>query len=79
MAFNNGDEFTPVDDMKGPEVIPKVIHQVWLGTNELPPAKMYFFRKTQTMYPDFDVKLWRESNITRDRFPLTYDVIKNLM
>jgi mannosyltransferase OCH1-like enzyme len=68
-----------VNDLSGPELIPRIIHQVWLGTNELPPAKMYFFRKTQKMYPDFEVKLWRENNITRDRFPLTYDVITNLV
>jgi hypothetical protein len=49
------------------------------GTNELPPAKRYFFRKTQKMYPDFEVKLWRENNITRDKFLLTYAVIKNLV
>jgi mannosyltransferase OCH1-like enzyme len=68
-----------VNDLSGPELIPRIIHQVWLGTNELPSAKMYFFGKTQKMYPDFEVKLWRESNITRDRFPLTYDVITNLV
>lgn len=39
LAFNHGDEFIPVDKQTGPEIIPKVIHQVWLGTSDLPPAK----------------------------------------
>lgn len=72
LAFNQGDEFLPVEQKTGPEVIPKVIHQVWLGTNKLPPAKEYFLRKTQMLYPHYTVKLWREENITRQNFPLTY-------
>ena len=79
LAFNNGDEFVPADKKKGPDLIPKVIHQVWLGTPRLPPAKEYFLRKTQMMYPDFTVKLWREENITKENFPLTYELITNLL
>jgi len=63
-AFNPGEDFVSVDERQGPELIPKVIHQVWLGS-KLPPAKEYFYRKAQKMYPSYEVKLWREENITR--------------
>lgn len=33
IVLNNGDEFTPVDEKKGPEIIPKIIHQAWIGTS----------------------------------------------
>lgn len=58
LAFNPGNEFVSVDERKGPQLIPKVIHQVWLG-GALPPAKEYFYQKTKKLYPDYEVKLWR--------------------
>ncbi len=54
-----------MDERQGPDLIPKVIHQVWLGSKELPPAKKYFFLKAKKIYPDYEVKLWREYNITK--------------
>ena len=78
LAFNPGDEFVGVDQRKGPQLIPKVIHQVWLG-GKMPAAKDYFYQKTKKMYPDYQVKLWRNENITRENFPLTYDVMQTLI
>jgi hypothetical protein len=79
LALNNGDDFVPVEDRKGPEIIPKVIHQVWLGDKELPPSKKYLYEKTKKIYPNYDVKLWKEENITKEKFPMTYDIIKTLL
>ncbi len=59
VALNDGEYFVPANKKKGPEIIPKVIHQVWLGTSQLPPAKQYFYRKTQMMYPNYQLKLYR--------------------
>ena len=42
VAFNNGTDFVPIDKKKGPDRIPKIIHQVWLGS-KMPPAKKYFY------------------------------------
>jgi mannosyltransferase OCH1-like enzyme len=81
LVFNDGREFQSVEQRARikPQLIPKVIHQVWLGSQELPPAKKYFYRKTQSIYPDYELKLWREENITRENFPLSYDLIMNLI
>ena len=58
VAFNQGEDFVSIDDKKGPNLIPKIIHQVWLGS-KLPPAKLYFYEKTKKMYPSYEVKLWQ--------------------
>jgi hypothetical protein len=81
LVFNDGREFQSVEQRARikPQLIPKVIHQVWLGTKDLPPAKQYFLDKTKKMYPDYKIKLWREINITKEVFPLTYDVIHSLI
>lgn len=47
----------PVDEKQGPDRIPKVIHQVLLGS-ELPVAQDYFLAKTRKVYPEYRVKLW---------------------
>lgn len=31
LVFNPGNRFVPVNEKKGPDLIPKVIHQAWLG------------------------------------------------
>lgn len=59
LSLNPGNDFVSVDNRTGPNFIPKIIHQAWLGTNYLPPAKEYFFKKTKKMYPNYEVKLWR--------------------
>ena len=77
-AFNPGNDFVSVDNRQGPDLIPKIIHQVWLGSR-LPPAKEYFYKKTKKMYPNYQIKIWREENITKENFPLTYDVLQTLL
>ena len=80
VSFNHGEDFVPVHEKSGEEIIPRVIHQVWLGSaDKLPPAKQYFYDKTKRVYPSFEVKLWREANLTREKFPLTYDLIMTLI
>lgn len=60
LAFNEGEDFVSVDAKEGPELIPAIIHQAWFGSQQLPPAKEYFLKKTKVLYPKYDVKLWRE-------------------
>jgi len=78
IALNPGDNFVSVNHRKGPQLIPKIIHQVWLGAS-LPPVKEYFYKKAKKVYPDYEVKLYRNENITREKFPLTYDILQTLL
>ena len=58
VAFNEGEDFISVNDKFGPDLIPRKIHQVWLG-DKMPPLKNYLYEKTKKMYPSYKVKLWR--------------------
>jgi hypothetical protein len=51
---------------------------IWLGDN-VPPAKEYFYKKAKRMFPDFEVKLYRNKDVTRTLFPFTYDIAQTLM
>ena len=31
VAFNKGEDFVSLDDKTGPDLIPRKIHQVWIG------------------------------------------------
>ncbi|MGE0009717.1 MAG: glycosyltransferase family 32 protein [Candidatus Babeliales bacterium] len=43
-------------------LIPKIIHQIWLGGN--PPAYLPAFQKTwQKFHPDWEYKLWRDDDV----------------
>ena len=63
VAFNEGKDFVSVDDQAGPDLIPRKIHQVWLG-GPMPPVKNYLYEKTKKIYPSYEVKLWGSTNIT---------------
>lgn len=41
-------------------------------------SKSYFFEKTQKMFPHYEMKLWGEANITKEAFPHTYEILRNL-
>lgn len=71
IVFNPGNKFISVNDKKGPNLIPKIIHQAWLGS-KLGIVQEYFLSKTKMVYPDYEIKLWQENNITRKNFPLTF-------
>ena len=78
MVYNDAKDFVSVDDRNGHDLIPKIVHQVWLGSS-IPPAKQYFIEKVKKMYPTYEVKVWRENNVTRELFPTTYDRIQTLL
>lgn len=43
-------------------IIPKVIHFVWLGSEELPENVQYAIETWKKYQPDFQIKLWNEKN-----------------
>jgi mannosyltransferase OCH1-like enzyme len=78
LVFNKGEEYIPMDQKTGPERIPKIVHQAWLG-GKLPYAKQYFLDKAKRLLPNYDFILWTEENITQKNFPVAHDVIKILI
>ena len=44
-------------------MIPKIIHQIWVGTFKLPKRETAFIEKVKAQYPDYTHYLWTDSNI----------------
>lgn len=44
-------------------MIPKVLHQVWLGSKPIPEQSIKFLEGFRTLHPDWDYVLWNENNL----------------
>jgi len=44
-------------------MIPKIIHQIWIGSAAIPPEYLEFSSKWREMYPDFEYILWDDARI----------------
>ena len=43
-------------------MVPKIIHYCWFGTKEIPPMEKACMESWKKYLPDYEVKLWNESN-----------------
>lgn len=46
--------------------IPKIIHYVWVGPNDISPLAQACIASWKTYLPDYELKLWNESNSPMD-------------
>lgn len=46
-------------------MIPKIIHQVWIGPNAIPSSEQSFIDSWKRFHPDYDFILWTDSNIDK--------------
>lgn len=56
--------------------IPKVIHYVWLGSNEPPPKAQECIASWRRYHPDFEIKKWNEENCDITANPFIKDAYK---
>ena len=54
--------------------IPKIIHQIWVGPNEIPVRSIEFMKKIRELHSDFEYRLWNNEDITKDNF-INYEYI----
>lgn len=47
----------------GEQLIPRVIHRLWLGQDSIPPAFERYGETWQTHHPHWEVKLWTDDNL----------------
>ncbi len=52
--------------MQGPQMIPKIIHQIWVGPNPLPEKYAPLVAKIGPMHSDWVHHLWTEDNLPED-------------
>ena len=48
--------------------IPKKIHQIWIGHQEIPEHCAAFGRDMQEMHPDWEYNLWTHDKIFNDLY-----------
>lgn len=49
--------------------IPKIIHLIWVGENDPPSYFNLHFRKWKELMPDWELRVWRNEDITLQHFP----------
>jgi mannosyltransferase OCH1-like enzyme len=57
--------------------IPKHIHLIWIGNKEPPDYLKLFLKSFIKHLPGFKIKIWRNKDLNRAYFPITYDYIQN--
>jgi mannosyltransferase OCH1-like enzyme len=78
-VLNNGSEFVGYQERKRyPQLIEKKIHQIWVG-GEMPAFKQLLAQRIRDNHPDYEYSLWTNANITRENFPVSYDLITALL
>ena len=56
--------------------IPKKIHFIWIGKNDLPDYfEKYFLKSFEKYMHQFEIKIWRNKDLTKKNFPLTWKYI----
>ena len=48
--------------------IPKLIHQIWVGPNPIPPKSVEYMKRIKELHPDFEHRLWTDKDITPEKF-----------
>jgi mannosyltransferase OCH1-like enzyme len=56
--------------------IPHILHQIWVGPNEIPKQSKKFMKEIKALHPTFEYRLWTNKDITKENFD-NYEYIKN--
>lgn len=49
-------------------MIPKRIHQIWVGPNPIPAKSLAFIQHIKELHPDYEYRIWTDKDITPDNF-----------
>ena len=56
---------------------PKIIHYIWLGGNPLPDLVQKCIKSWEKYCPDYEIKLWNESNLDLNKYQFAKDAYDN--
>ena len=56
--------------------IPRNVHLIWIGTNDSPDYFQSFLKTFERYFPEFDIKIWGNKDLTKKNFPKTYKYIQ---
>ncbi len=67
---NNYERLKPSKTPSNPSpIIPKTIHQIWLGKSPMPKNYQYFLETWRQHHPDWQIKVWNQEDILKENFP----------
>ena len=58
------------------DLLPQQIHLIWIGTRSPPDYLRLFIKTFIKHFPGFKIKVWRNKDLNRSYFPITYDYIQ---
>jgi len=58
-------------------MIPRVIHRVWLGSDPMPEEFEHYGETWKQHHPDWEMRLWTDSNLPELRFPEAFERCRN--
>ncbi|MGI8804982.1 MAG: glycosyltransferase family 32 protein [Thermoleophilaceae bacterium] len=58
-------------------MIPRVIHRVWLGSEPLPEEFEHYGETWKQHHPEWEMRLWTDSNLPELRFPEAFERCRN--
>jgi len=58
-------------------MIPRVIHRVWLGSDPLPEEFEHYGETWKQHHPEWEMRLWTDSNLPELRFPEAFERCRN--
>ncbi len=61
------------------QIIPKIIHQIWLGGTEVPRQYLAFMESWKRYHPDWEYHLWTADNMIELQNQNIYDATTNLV
>ena len=59
------------------QLIPRVIHRLWLGANPPPTIFEHYERSWRRHYPDWELRLWRDETLPALSSQVEYDQLDN--
>lgn len=62
---NNPEKLIPVEN----PIIPKIIHQIWLGPYKMPKDLAEYSKKWQELHSGWGYKLWTDEDVAKMQFP----------
>ncbi len=55
-----------VGSLASPDVIPRIIHQVWVGPDSMPQEFVDYRESWRRHHPEWEMRLWTEESLPRD-------------
>nr|WP_253307737.1 glycosyltransferase [Rickettsia endosymbiont of Ceutorhynchus assimilis] len=62
-------------------LIPKVIHQIWIGSKNIPPLYKNYLEESRLLHPTWEFKIWKDEDTLKlkTKYQNLYDISRSLV